>query len=133
MSTRATGTFKIQGWDEKPYAEIEGGRKLTQASVSQAFAGDVEGEGTVEWLMCYRPDETADFVGLQRIVGQIGDRSGSFVLLQTEGTFDGKEAKGQLSVVPGSGTGDLEGLRGSGEFSAPLGGEPSISLEYDFE
>jgi hypothetical protein len=133
MSTRATGTFKIQGWDEKPYAEIEGGRKLTQASVKQSFAGDVEGEGTVEWLMCYRPDQTADFVGLQRIVGQIGDRSGSFVLLQTEGTFDGKEAKGRLSVVSGSGTGDLEGLRGAGEFSAPHGGEPSISLEYDFE
>jgi hypothetical protein len=133
MSTRATGTFKIEGWDEKPYDEIEGGRKLTQASVKQAFAGDVEGEGAVEWLMCYRPDKTADFVGLQRIVGRIGDRSGSFVLLQTEGTFDGKEAKGQLSVVPDSGTGDLSGLRGTGEFRAPHGGEPSISLEYDFE
>jgi hypothetical protein len=131
VSTRATGTFKIQGWDEKPYAEIEGGRKLTQASVKQAFAGDVEGEGAVEWLMCYRPDETADFVGLQRIVGQIGDRSGSFVLLQTEGTFDGKEAKGRLAVVPGSGTGDLEGLRGTGEFSAPHGGEPTITLDYE--
>jgi hypothetical protein len=133
MSTRATGTFKIQGWDEKPYTEMDGGRKLTQASVKQAFAGDVEGEGTVEWLMCYRPDETADFVGLQRIVGKIGDRSGSVVLLQTEGTFDGKEAKGRLSVVPDSGTGGLEGLRGTGEFNAPHGGEPSISLEYDFE
>jgi hypothetical protein len=131
VSTRATGTFKIQGWDEKPYAEIEGGRKLTQASVKQAFAGDVEGEGAVEWLMCYRPDETADFVGLQRIVGQIGDRSGSFVLLQTEGTFDGKEAKGRLAVVPGSGTGELEGLCGTGEFSAPHGGEPTITLDYE--
>jgi Protein of unknown function (DUF3224) len=133
MSTRATGTFRIQGWDEKPYAEIEGGRKLTQASVKQAFAGDVEGEGSVEWLMCYRPDETADFVGLQRIVGQIEGRSGSLVLLQTEGTFDGKEARGRLSVVPGSGTGELDGLCGRGEFSAPHGGQPSISLEYDFE
>jgi Protein of unknown function (DUF3224) len=131
MSTRATATFKIQGWDEKPYAEIEGGRKLTQASVKQVFAGDVEGEGAVEWLMCYRPDETADFVGLQRIVGQIGGRSGSFVLVQTNGTFDGKEAKGHLSVVPGSGTGGLTGLRGTGEFSAPHGGEPTIRLDYE--
>jgi Protein of unknown function (DUF3224) len=133
MSTRATGTFKIQGWDEKSYEELEDGRKLTHASVTQAFAGDVEGEGAVEWLMCYRPDQTADFVGLQRIVGQLERRSGSFVLLQTEGTFDGKVAKGRLSVVPGSGTGELEGLRGTGEFSAPHGGEPSISLDYDFE
>ena len=133
MSTRATGTFKIQNWDEKPYEELEDGRKLTHASVKQAFAGDFEGEGAVEWLMCYRPDQTADFVGLQRIVGQLEGRSGSFVLVQTEGTFDGKVAKGRLSVVPGSGTGELEGLRGTGGFSAPHGGEPSISLDYDFE
>jgi Protein of unknown function (DUF3224) len=133
MSIRATGTFKIQGWDEKPYEELEDGRKLTHASVKQAFAGDFEGEGAVEWLMCYRPDQTADFVGLQRIVGQLEGRSGSFVLLQTDGTFDGKVAKGRLSVVPGSGTGELEGLRGTGGFSAPHGGEPSISLDYDFE
>jgi hypothetical protein len=133
MTTHVTGTFKIQGWEEKPYAEIEGGRKLTQASVKQAFAGDVEGEGAVEWLMCYRPDQTADFVGLQRIDGRVGEHSGSCVLLQTEGTFDGKVAKGRLAVVPGSGTGELEGLRGSGEFTAPHGGEPSISLDYDFE
>lgn len=133
MSARATATFKIEGWDEKPYAQIEGGGKLTQASVKQAFSGDIEGGGAVEWLMCYRPDETADFVGLQRIVGRLGDREGSFVLAQTEGTFDGKEARGRLSVVPGSVTGDLKGLRGTGEFSAPREGEASISLEYDFE
>jgi hypothetical protein len=133
VRTKATAKFKIQGWDEKPYAEIEGGRKLTQASVKQALSGDVEGEGAVEWLMCYRPDKTADFVGLQRIVGRVADRSGSFVLVQTEGTFDGRQAKGRLSVVPDSGTGDLEGLRGTGEFSAPHGGEPSFSLHYDFE
>jgi uncharacterized protein DUF3224 len=131
MSTRATATFKIEGWDERRYAEIEGGRKLTQASVKQAFTGDVEGEGAVEWLMCYRPDETADFVGLQRIVGELGGRSGSFVLLQTDGTFDGREATAQVSVVPGSGTGDLTGLSGTGEFSAPRGGEPTIRLDYE--
>jgi len=87
----------------------------------------------VEWLMCYRPDDTAEFVGLQRIVGRIGDRSGSLVLAQTAGTFDGKEAKGELSVVPGSGTGDLSGVRGSGEFAAPVGGQPSMTLDYEVE
>ena len=130
---RATGTFKIEGWEETTYAETEDGGKLTRASVKQAFTGDIEGEGSVEWLMCYRPDQTADFVGLQRITGQLGERSGSFALLQTGGTFDGKEAKGDLSVVPGSGTGELRGLRGGGGFSAPHGGEPSMKLDYDYE
>jgi Protein of unknown function (DUF3224) len=133
MATHATGKFKIDDWDEQTYAEIEAGGKLTRASVKQAFAGDIEGDGAVEWLMCYRPDKTADFVGLQLINGQLGGRSGSFVLLQTAGTFDGKVARGELSVVPGSGTGELGGLSGRGEFSAPLGGEPSIALDYDLE
>jgi Protein of unknown function (DUF3224) len=96
----------------------------THASVNQAFAGDVDGEGAVESLMCYRRDRTADFV---RLVGW----TGSFVLLQTEGTFAGKVARGRLWVVPGSGTGGREGLRGAGEFSAPHGGEPSLELEHD--
>jgi hypothetical protein len=131
MSTHAMAKFTIEGWDEKPYAELEDGGKLTKASVKQALSGDIEGEGAVEWLMCYRPDQTADFVGLQRITGRIGARAGSFVAAQTDGTFDGKEARGALSVVPGSASGELEGLRGSGEFRAPRGGEASISLDYE--
>jgi hypothetical protein len=133
MTRRATGTFKLEGWDETAYGEAGDGGKLTRAAVKQAFSGEIEGEGAVEWLMCYRPDQTADFVGLQRIVGQVGGRSGSFVMVQSAGTFDGQEAKGELSVVPGSGTGDLRGLRGKGEFSAPHGSTASITLDYDFE
>ena len=102
------------------------------ASVTQKFSGDIEGDGSVEWLMCYRPDQTADFVGLQQVSGRLGDRSGSFVL-QTIGSFDGTEAKGEWSVVRGSGTGDLRGLRGTGEFSAPHGPEASLTLDYEFD
>jgi Protein of unknown function (DUF3224) len=133
MPRRATATFKIEGWDEKPFAEMEEGRKLAQASVRQTLSGEIEGEAEVEWLMCYRPDQTADFVGLERIVGRIGDRSGSFVALHSAGSFDGTVARGELSVVPGSGTGELQGLRGKGRFTAPHGGEPSLTLDYNFE
>jgi hypothetical protein len=124
-------TGKIEDWNETTIAEIEAGGKLTQASVKQSFAGDLEGDGSVDWLMCYRPDQTAEFVGMQRVVGRIGGRAGSFVMLQTDGTFDGKVAKGTLTIVPGSGTDELAGLSGSGEFNAPMGGEPSSELEYE--
>ena len=80
--------------DEQPYVEGDEGAKLARASVRQAFAGDIEGEGAVEWLMRYRADKTADFVGLQRVEGRIGARSGSVVLRST-GSFDGSEARGR--------------------------------------
>jgi len=130
MSTHAQGTFQIQSWEENPYVELEGGAKLTRASVGQAFAGDFDGEGSVEWLMCYREDKTADFVGLQRFVGRLGERSGSFVMT-TQGTFDGEKAAGELAVVPGSGTEELSGITGSGAFVAPHGSTPSVDLDYD--
>ncbi len=130
MTSHASGTWKIESWDEQPVHED--GAKLTRATVEQALSGDIEGQGFVEWLMCYREDQTADFVGLQRVAGQIGDRSGS-VVLQTVGSFDGSEARADWTVVPGSGSGGLEGLRGKGGFSAPHGGEATVTLDYDYE
>ena len=132
MSTHAQAKFEVQSWDENPYVELEGDAKLTRASVGQAFTGDLEGEGSVEWLMCYREDKTADFVGLQRFVGSLGSRSGSFVMT-TQGSFDGTEAKGSLTVVARSGTEELSGITGAGAFAAPLGSTASVELDYDFE
>jgi uncharacterized protein DUF3224 len=127
VSTQAKGTFKIDSWDEQPYAD-----KLSRAQVKATYSGDIEGQGETEWLMCYREDKTADFVGFQRIVGELGGRSGTFVF-QSTGAFDGKEAAGPLAIVEGSGTGGLAGIVGTGTLSAPMGGEPSLSLDYDFE
>jgi hypothetical protein len=132
MADHASGTFTIESWDEQRYGELDGGGGLARASVVQAFHGDIKGEGSVEWLFCYRPDKTADFVGLQRVAGQIGTRSGS-VVMRTTGTFDGAEAKGDFTVVPGSGTDGLRGLTGRGGFRAPLGCEATITLDYEFE
>lgn len=132
MNTLATSTFTIDHWDEHPYRDATAGGKLTRARVTQTFAGDIDGHGDVEWLMCYRSDGTADFVGLQYFVGRIGERAGS-VVLETRGTFDGTAATGPLRAVPGSGTDELSGISGEGELRAPLGGEPSITLSYRFD
>ena len=132
MRKQAKATFDIKSWDEKTYNEIEGAPKLTRASVTKSYQGDIEGEGKVEYLMMYRTAGSASFMGLERVTGSIGGRSGSFVLQHT-GTFEGGVAKVTLSVVPGSGTGDLRGLSGEGKFS--VGHQPpySMTLDYGFE
>jgi hypothetical protein len=62
MKRRATAMFAIIGWDEKPYNEAVGLPKLTRASVTKTFSGDLEGESQLEYLMVYRADGTASFV-----------------------------------------------------------------------
>ena len=134
MGINATGTYKTKTWDEKSYEEFEGGGKLTRVRVTNSFRGDVEAESTLEYLMAYPDEKTASFVGLERVVGRIGDRSGSFVL-QHSGTWEGGVVKCTLFVVPGTGTGELRGLRGKGGFV--WGGQHDqpvpFTLDYDFE
>lgn len=130
MTTTARGRFEITSWNEAPYKEMDDGRKLSKASVTQRFTGDIEGDGAVEWLMYYRPDKTATFVGLQLVTGTLAGRSGSFVL-ETRGGYDGTTASWTWSVVPGSGTGDLQGLRGSGDAAAGHGSVADFTLDYE--
>ena len=134
MRTHVMGRLEVKTWDEKPYNEMEGGPKLTRASVTESWHGDIAGEGTVEYLMTYRDDGSANFVRVERVVGRVGDRSGSFVL-QGSGTFESGTAKGTWLVVPGAATGDLRGLRGEGGFVARGADYPNvqITLDYDFD
>src|SRR5512146_3245396 len=113
MRKSANARFAIKNWDEQAYSEGQDLPKLTRASVTKAYTGDIEGEGQVEYLMMYRSDGSATFVGLERIVGRIGGKAGSCVLQRT-GIFEGGQAKETYSVIPGSATGDLQGLLGEG-------------------
>ncbi len=76
MKKTANAQFSIASWDEKPYSEGQGLPKLTKASVSKTFTGDLEGEGHVEYVMMYRSDQTAAFVGIERFTGRLGGKTG---------------------------------------------------------
>ena len=130
MSTLATATFSLKRWDEKPYDEIDGGPRMTRASVLYAFDGEMSGEGRLEYLMTYLPDASAMFCGYQRFVGRVGAREGSLVF-QHGGRFAAGVATDTWRVVPGSGTGDLRGIQGQIEFSASHQEKYEVIFEYD--
>lgn len=130
MKKTANARFAIKTWDEKPYSEGEALPKLTRASVTKTLTGDIDGEGQTEYLMMYRTDGSAAFVGLERVTAQIGGKSGTFVLQRT-GVFENGEAKESYSVVPGSATGELDGLRGEGSSAVGHGMEHPFTLDYD--
>jgi hypothetical protein len=130
MKQSASARFAINSWDEKPYSEGENLPKLTRASVTKAYTGDIVGEGQVEYLMMYRGDGSATFVGLERVVGRIAGRSGSFVLQRT-GVFEDGQAKESYSVIPGSASGELRGLLGDGISAVGHGTDYPFTLNYE--
>lgn len=130
MKKTAKARFAIKTWDEKPFSEGRDLPKLTRASVTRTFTGDIEGDGQVEYVMMYRADGSATVLGMERIVGRIGDRTGSFVL-QRLGAFEDGLAKESYSVVPGSATGELVGLSGGGQSAVGHGMEHPFELAYE--
>lgn len=126
----ANARFAIKSWDERPYGEGHDLPKLTQASVTKTYSGDIDGEGRVEYLMMYRSDGSATFIGLERVVGRIAGKSGSFVLQRT-GVFEGGQAKETYTVIPGSATGELHGLTGDGVSALGHATDYPFTLDYE--
>lgn len=134
MRNTANATFQIKRWDEAPYHEASGEAKLTRANVALAYEGQIEGQGLADYLMVYPEQSSASYVGIERVSGKLGGRSGSFVL-QYIGTADQNGViRADVTVIPGSGTGELSGLRGQGRLV--LEGQAErypITLDYDIE
>ncbi len=134
---QANSKFEVKSWDEKTWDSRDhkevSGAKLTHAKMQFVYHGHLEAESTAQMLMTYRDNGITDYVGLERVEGTLGGKRGSFVL-QLTGSFDGETARTTSVVVRGSGTGDLQGLTGSG--LAVSGADPEkyrFELEYDFE
>ncbi len=126
--TITTLEWEESTWDGKPAADLPG-PKTTVASVTVTMAGEIEGEGADRWLMSYAADGTARFVGLTHVAGTVAGRTGTFVL-QHAGRLDAEGLHSDFTVVPGSGTGDLTALSGSGTIHHVGPGEPTA---YRFE
>jgi hypothetical protein len=83
-------------------------------------------------LQVRRDHKSASLVSMQRFTGKLGGRQGSFVLQGAE-TVENDKIKASWFVVPGSGTGDLAGLRGEGGFEGEFGKGSEGTLDYWFD
>jgi hypothetical protein len=121
---KATAIFSVKKWEESTLEQISSDMKMTKASVEYDVNGDLEGEVSVEYLMHYthfdekdQHNSTAAYIGLMRFEGKLNGRSGSFVM-KDDGTFQGGSANSSLTILEGSGTGELQGITGTGTYRA---------------
>jgi hypothetical protein len=127
MTTHLTATVEVSSWDEIPFDQRADLPRVTRAVVARSYAGDVEGTSTTEWLMAYAEDGSATFVGLERLTGSFGGKAGSLVL-QHVGSYADGVATARLTVLDGSGSGELANSEGRGEFTADPGGSLTLDL-----
>lgn len=128
---RATMKIAVRASNSQPYDQGTG-PALAVIAIEETFTGDIEAQSTVRALEVRRGDHSASLVSLQRVHGKLHGREGSFVLQGEETVEDGR-IEATWSVVPGSGTGELSGLRGEGGFEGTFGTGSEGTLDYWFE
>ena len=115
-SRRASGSFEVRMEPQAAAPEtaaVEGsGTQLGRMLLHKVFSGDLEaaGEGQMLTAVSDTPG-SAGYVAIERVVGTLHGRRGSFVF-QHSGTMDRGEQQLSITVVPGSGSGELAGIAG---------------------
>jgi hypothetical protein len=127
----AKAKINVQSSEAAPYDQ-SASPALMEIRLSETFNGDIDGESPVRALQVLRDDKSARLISMQRFRGKLGGRQGTFVLQGSEIVERGR-IKATWFVVPGSGTGDLFGLRGEGGFEGDFGKGSDGWLDYWFE
>lgn len=112
MKSHATGTFEVK-LNPLDLNEVGDGETRGRISINKTFHGDLQASSIGEMLSAMTEVKgSAGYVAMERVVGTLQGRQGSFVL-QHSGSMNRGEASLSVTVVADSGTGALLGLRGS--------------------
>ena len=130
MQGTARGTYRTTGWRQQEYGGADAGPTLMVAEKELAFEGDLEGSAVGRSSIVGWGAGASVASGHVRIIGRIGGRSGSFVV--EESVMGGAAgATATWRIVAESGSGDLSGIGGDGNWEWKPGAQQvSYSLSY---
>ena len=122
----AVGKFEVKMKPE-PLSDVAGATGITRMSMDKVLHGALEGTSQGEFLAYGKPP-TGGYVALERFTGTLDGKHGSFALQHTATIEENRPAL-SVTVVPGSGTGELAGI--SGTFTITIeGGKHSYDFAY---
>jgi Protein of unknown function (DUF3224) len=125
---RATGIFDVS-LKTLPMDNDPGTPLLGRMSIDKQFHGDLEGTSKGQMLTGGTIiKNSAGYVAIERVVGTLKGRKGSFILQHT-GAMNRGEPSLVITVVPDSGTDQLEGLKGTMKIDINAG-KHSYGLDY---
>src|SRR5271157_6255160 len=124
----ATGTFEVKLLPQ-PSGDPAADATLGRMSIDKQFHGDIEGTSKGQMLTAGTSVKgSAGYVAIEKVSGALRGLSGTFVLQHT-GIMTRGAPQLTITVVPDSGTDQLEGLTGK-MTSNRADGRHSYEFEY---
>jgi hypothetical protein len=127
MPAHAIGLFEVK---VTPIDDKSVDPALGRLMLDKQYHGDLEATGKGQMLTAGSAAKGAGgYVAIEKVTGTLNGRTGSFVL-QHSGTMVNNVPQLTISIVPESGTGQLEGVAGKMTINIGPDGKHSYDLEY---
>jgi Protein of unknown function (DUF3224) len=102
---------------------------IGRLTIDKAFQGDLEATSVGQMMAYQNADKTSGgYVAMELVTGTLHGRRGSF-MLQHSATMSKGSPDMRIIVIPGSGTGELEGLAGNLAIEVAKDGQHGYVLE----
>ena len=122
MNLTVKAPFKITGWE--PFSEENDEiADIARARIRKQFTGEMDATSVANAILYQTPVKSGGYAAIERITGKIGDSEGSFVVQHCGIRDSVGNGASYGDVVPGSGTGDFEGVTGSMKIEQDDSGE----------
>lgn len=129
MNEQVSGPFDVKR-TAMDTVDAGHGAAFGRIRFEKRFHGALDATSVVEMLSAGDPSSgSAGYVAVEHVKGALQGRTGSF-MLQHNGVMDRGEMSLALTVVPGTGTGELAGLHGSMRIDIAEDGAHSYTFDY---
>jgi hypothetical protein len=113
MEQQAKGGFDVK-MTPQSWSDSSASHGLGRFMLDKQYHGDLEATGEGQMLTAGegKPGSSGVYVAIEKVTGKLQGRDGSFVLYHV-GIMNRGVPELKISVVPDSGTGELQGLAGA--------------------
>lgn len=130
---RASGTFKVGSFAPTSVtAEVATAVPVGVATMEKSYEGEIVGRSATLFTSAFdQSSGVGTYVAMESFDGTVGGRAGAFNFAHSATTHGTDRTAEFFVIVPGSGTGELAGISGSGGLTVDQDGTHRVWFDYE--
>jgi uncharacterized protein DUF3224 len=133
---RATADFRVASFEaaplDPPSSPVETALPVGVAAMEKHYEGEISGRSTTIFVSAFDPERgVGTYVAMESFEGSLDGRAGTFNFVHGATTSGADRTHEHFVIVPGSGTGALASIRGSGGIAVDGAGRHETWFDYE--